>query len=92
MVFIKRLATIEVCWLLIQNKNAVLKFIFDVSVPQQIFRNLWKQAAVVPEFSNYRPTSVLNNFSKVSELINHDNFSHFLKSKTNPSQHVFTQF
>ena len=39
--------------------------------------------------SNYRPTSLLNNFSKVSEFVIHDHMSHYFKHKLNASQHGF---
>jgi hypothetical protein len=58
---------------------------------------LWKQAAVVPVFKkgktssvgNYRPITILNNFSKVFEFIKHDHVSYFFKSKLSSSQHGF---
>jgi hypothetical protein len=77
----------------------VLKFILNLSLSQQKFPTLWKQAAVVPVFkkdncasvSNYRPIPILNNFYKVFEFIIHDHVSHYFKCKLNPCQHGFTK-
>jgi hypothetical protein len=38
---------------------------------------------------NYRPISILNNFSKVFEFVIHDHVSHYLQSKRNCCQHGF---
>jgi hypothetical protein len=51
----------------------VLKHIFDLSLSQQHFPILWKQAAIVPVLkegnsaavNNYRPISFLRNFPKL---------------------------
>jgi Notch-like protein len=51
----------------------VLKHIFNLSVSQHYFPTLWKQTATVPvlkkgkcnSVSNYRPISLLSNFSKI---------------------------
>jgi hypothetical protein len=55
----------------------------------------WKQAAIVPVFkkgnSNYRPISILNNFSKLFELVVQDHISHYFKFKLNACQHGFTK-
>jgi hypothetical protein len=59
--------------------KTVLKFIFNLSLAQRIFPTLWKEVSVVPIFkkgktalvNNYRPTSILSTFSKISEIINH---------------------
>jgi hypothetical protein len=64
-----------------------LKFIFNLSLCQNVFPMFWKQAAI-PVFKkgkassvhNYRPVAILNNFSKIFESIIHDHISHFLKS------------
>jgi hypothetical protein len=50
------------------------------------FPSLWKEVTVVPIFkkggsalvTNYRPIWLLNNFSKVFEIIIHDQFSYYL--------------
>ena len=75
----------------------VLKFIFNLSLSQNVFPKLWKQAAIVPVFKkgkassvgNYRPVAILNNFSKIFESIIHDHIYHFFKSTLNPHQHGF---
>jgi hypothetical protein len=61
---------------------------------------LWKQTAVVPVFkkgnstivSDYRPISILNNVSKISEFIVYDHLHNFFKYRLNPSQHGFRKF
>jgi hypothetical protein len=57
------------------------------------FSSLWKESAVIPIFSalvaNCRPISLLNNFSKVFEIIIHDQLSYYFKSKLHQSQHGF---
>jgi hypothetical protein len=77
----------------------VLKHIFNLSLSQQYFPTERKQAAFVPVFkkgnsasvSNYRPISILNNFSKLFELVIQDHISHYLKFTLNPCQHSFTK-
>jgi hypothetical protein len=54
----------------------VLKHIFNLSLSQQYFPTLWKQAAIIPvlkkgkstSVSNYRPITLLCNFSKIFEI------------------------
>jgi hypothetical protein len=54
----------------------VLKHIFNLSLSQKYFPTSWKQAAIVPvlkkgssaSVSDYRPISLLNNFSKLLEF------------------------
>jgi hypothetical protein len=41
--------------------------------------------------SNYRPISILNNFSKLVEFIIHDNVSHYFKHNLNPYEHGLTK-
>jgi hypothetical protein len=61
---------------------------------------LWKQTAVVPVFKkgnsisvkNYRPISILNIFSKIYEIIVHNDLSNFFKHSLNPAQHGFRKF
>jgi hypothetical protein len=66
-----------------------------LSLTQQYFPAAWKEAAVVPAFkrgnhvavNNYRPVSILSNFSELFEFIIHDHVSHY--AKFNPNQHGF---
>jgi tRNA A58 N-methylase Trm61 len=68
-----------------------------LSLTQQYFPAAWKEAAVVPVFkrgnhaamSNYRPISILNNFSKLFEFTIHHHFSYY--AKCNPNQHGFSK-
>ncbi|PNF20040.1 hypothetical protein B7P43_G05817 [Cryptotermes secundus] len=77
----------------------ILKHIFNLSLSQHNFPSLWKQAAIVPvlkkgkstSVSNYRPISLLSNFSKIFEFIVHEHVSHYLKSKISPYQHGFSK-
>jgi hypothetical protein len=64
----------------------VLRFIFNLSLSQNTFPNLWKQEAIVPVFKkgttssvgNYRFIVILNNFSKAFKFIIHDHDFQFL--------------
>jgi hypothetical protein len=75
----------------------LLHYIFNLSLLTGSFPRLWKKAAVVPIFkkgnsalvTNYRPISILNNFSKILESIVHDHLSFNFRSKLHPSQHGF---
>jgi hypothetical protein len=75
----------------------IVKFIFNLSLFQNNFPNLWKQAAIVPvckkgkasSVGNYRPIAIPNHFSTALEFIIHDHVSHILKYKSNPSWHDF---
>jgi hypothetical protein len=69
----------------------ILKHVFNLSLTQQYFPAAWKKAAVVPVFkrgnhaamSNYRPISILNNFSKLFGFITHYHVSHYAKFDPN---------
>jgi hypothetical protein len=75
----------------------VLRYIFNLNLTQQQFPSIWKEAAILPVFksgdhasvSNYRPISILNNFSKIFECIIHDHVLHY--TKLHPSQHGFSK-
>jgi hypothetical protein len=75
----------------------LLRHIFNTSLLKGKFPTLWKQVAVVPIFkkgnsilvTNYRPITILNNFSKFFESIIHLQLSSYLKFKLHPSQHGF---
>jgi hypothetical protein len=68
-----------------------------LSRTQQYLPAAWPDPAVVPVFkrgnhaavSNYRPISILSNFSKLFEFIIHDYVSHY--AKFNPNQYGFTR-
>jgi hypothetical protein len=78
----------------------LLKYIFNLSLSQEHFPAQWKKAVIVPILkknntsfvSNYRPISLLNNFSKVFEFAIHGHMSHYFKHKLHPSQHGFLKF
>jgi hypothetical protein len=73
----------------------LLRHISNTSLLKRKLPTLWKQAAVVPIFkkgnstlvTNYRPITILNNFSKIFESIIHDQISFYFKFKPHPSQH-----
>jgi hypothetical protein len=72
----------------------LLRHVFNLSLSTVKFPSLWKQAAVIPIFKrtlvvNYRPISILNNFSKIFESIIHDHISFNLKCKLHPNQYGF---
>jgi hypothetical protein len=73
--------------------------IFNLSLFTGKFPSLWKKAAVVPIFKkgnrvlvgNYRPMSILNNFSKFFESIIHDHLSFYFKFTLHSNQHGFVK-
>jgi hypothetical protein len=73
------------------------RHIFNTSLLKLKFPTLSKQAAVVPIFNrgnstlvtNYRPITILNNFSKIFESIILDQPSFYFKFKLHPQQHGF---
>jgi hypothetical protein len=67
----------------------VLTYIFNLSLSEKRFPLQWKPVYKKGNkvcIQNYRPVSLLNNFSKVFEFIVHDHLFYYLKSKLNPSQ------
>jgi hypothetical protein len=64
-----------------------LNHIFNLSLSNGGFPSLWKEAASVPIskkgssalVTNYRSVSLLNNFSKVFEIIIHDQPSYYFE-------------
>jgi hypothetical protein len=74
----------------------LIKYIFNLSLSQEHFPAQWKKAIIVPILKkgntsfvgNYRPISLLNNFSNVFEFAIHDHMSHYFTHKLHPSQHV----
>jgi hypothetical protein len=75
--------------------SPLLKYIFNLSLSQDHFPVQWEKAVIVPILKkgnssfvrNYRPISLLNNFSEVFEFAIHDHMSHYFKHKLHPSQH-----
>jgi hypothetical protein len=75
----------------------LLKYIFSLSLSQQLFPSSLKQVAIVPIFKkgsssllvNYHPTLILNDFLKVFEFVIHDHISHYhyLQAKLNTCEH-----
>jgi hypothetical protein len=67
----------------------VLKHIFNLSLSQQHFPTLWKQAVLkkgkCSSVSNYRPISLLCNFSKIFEFVIHEHVSHFHRASNSLS-------
>jgi hypothetical protein len=69
--------------------------IFNINLLQGKFPTLWKQTTVVPVskkgnnalVTNYRPITILNNFSKIFDHVIHDQLSFYFKFKLHPSQH-----
>lgn len=75
----------------------VHRHIFNLSLTHQYFPTVWKEATILHIFkrdksaavSNYRPISILSNFSVFSEFINHDHVLHCVKLNLN--HHGFTK-
>lgn len=75
----------------------VLAHIFNLSLTTGIYPSKWKEAVITPVFKsgkkndikNYRPISILNNFSKLFEIIIHKHISFYINNKINSSQHGF---
>jgi hypothetical protein len=73
--------------------------IFNLSLLTGKFLSLWKKADDVPIFKkgnkvlvgNYRPISILNNFSKIFESIIHDHLLFYFKFKQHSNQHGFVK-
>jgi hypothetical protein len=78
----------------------LLHLILNLNISTGKFPSLWKQAAAVPIFKkdnrtlvvNYRPTSILNNFSKIFESIIYDHLFFHLKFKLHSNQHGFLKY
>jgi hypothetical protein len=66
----------------------VLKYVFNLSLSQQLFSSLWKHAAVVSNFRKSSsafitnsPISILSNLSKSLDFVIHDCVCHYFKFK-----------
>jgi hypothetical protein len=78
---------------------SLLKYSFELSLSQEHFPTQCKIVITVPILkksnssfvSNYRPISLLNNFSKVFEFVVHSQMSYYFTSKLNPNQHGFVK-
>ncbi|EFA13487.1 putative RNA-directed DNA polymerase from transposon BS-like Protein [Tribolium castaneum] len=76
-----------------------LVYIFNLILQTSTFPNIWKIAHVCPVFKtgditqiqNYRPISILCNFSKVFESIIYDRIFSSVKRFISPSQHGFVE-
>jgi hypothetical protein len=68
-----------------------------LSLTQQYFPTVWKEATIVPLFkrgnhavlSNYRHISILSNVAELFEFIIHDHVLNYFK--LNPNKHGFTK-
>jgi hypothetical protein len=64
-------------------KGCSLRRMFNLSITQQYFPDVWKEVALVPIFkrgnhaavSNYIPIPILSNFSKLFALIMQEHFA-----------------
>jgi hypothetical protein len=74
-----------------------LVHIFNLSLEQGTFPNVWKSTKVLPvhktgnsaEIKNYRPIALLSTFSKIFEIAIFNFLSPVLKNILTPSQHGF---
>ena len=74
-----------------------LTFLMNLSLSSKVFPNIWKLAKVSPvlkkgdsiNVKNYRPISLLSNFSKVFEIVIYNRVSTPLKNILLSSQHGF---
>lgn len=71
----------------------VLCHIFNLSLKQGLFPELWKFAVVVPGdsclASNYRPVSILCGFAKIFEKVVHKRVVVYLYTVISDEQHGF---
>lgn len=76
-----------------------LHHLFTLILREENYPDIWKISRVCPVFkngdhmdvSNYRPISILCNFSKALESILHDHIYNSIKHLLSPSQHGFIQ-
>lgn len=74
-----------------------LQFIFNKVLKSGTFPEQWKVTKICPVFksgqinniSNYRPISILSNFSKAFEICIHNNLFHQVKNLISTAQHGF---
>lgn len=74
-----------------------LTFLFNLSLQTSTFPDLWKTSRITPVFKkgdssnilNYRPISIINNFSKVFEIILHEYLYNSISIHISARQHGF---
>ena len=74
-----------------------LKLLYQLSVEQGIFPDLWKETRVLPVYKkgdlnfigNYRPIAILNALEKVFEKLMHTKIFEHVVSRLTPTQHGF---
>lgn len=74
-----------------------LKIIFNLSLNNQSFPRIWREARVCPIFKsgdrssieNYRGVVMLSNFSKIFETILYNRIYNSVQSRISPDQHGF---
>lgn len=74
-----------------------LTYIFNLSLKTSKFPDIWKVARICPVFkkddvtniNNYRPISILSNFSKTFEMLLYNFISFNIKHYISPCQHGF---
>ena len=76
-----------------------LIYLFNLIIETETFPRIWKTARICPIFKsgdkssidNYRPVSILNNFSKLFEFIIYDQIYYQVKKNLTPCQHGFIE-
>lgn len=74
-----------------------LTAIFNLILKQSIFPKIWKESRIIPVFksgnrdevTNYRPITLINNFSKVFEIVLHSQMYSHVANYLAPQQHGF---
>lgn len=74
-----------------------LKVLFNLALESVTFPSRWKEARIVPvfksgdrsEINNYRPISILSNFSKIFEIVLYDRIYPAVRNLIAFSQHGF---
>lgn len=74
-----------------------LMILFNLSIGTSTFPEQWKISRIIPVFkkgdksciTNYRPISIINNFSKVFEMILHEYLYSIFSRYISPHQHGF---
>lgn len=74
-----------------------LKILFNLAIETTTFPNMWKMSKIVPVFKkgeranveNYRPITIVNNFSKVFEILLHEHTYFYMHNRLSQFQHGF---